>query len=56
MLPDIAQFINMKESQYANTLVKRILCYPPPGLMKGFDKGIDEKLFPQSGAFDMTPL
>ena len=30
--------------------------YPPPGLMKGFDKGIDERPFPQGGAFDMTPF
>ena len=24
--------------------------------MKGFDKGIDERPFPQGGAFDMTPF
>ena len=36
-----------------NALVNRIPHYPPPGPMKGFDKGIDERPFPQGGAFDM---
>ena len=28
---------------------------PPPGQMRGFDKGIDEKHLPLGRAFDMTP-
>ena len=25
----------------------------PPGPMRGFDKGVDERPFPQGGTFDM---
>ena len=37
----------------SNALVNQIPHYPPPGPMRGFDKGIDERPFPQGGAFDM---
>ena len=36
-----------------NALVNLIPHYPPPGLMKGFEKGINERPFPQGGAFDI---
>ena len=37
-------------------LVNQIPHYPPPRLMRGFDKGIEESPFPQGGAFDMSPF
>ena len=38
-----------------NALVNQIPHYPPPGQMRGFDKGIDKRHFPQGRAFDITP-
>ena len=37
-------------------LVNQFPHHPPPGPMRGFDKGVDERPFPQGGAFDMTPF
>ena len=45
-----------KKVGYNNALVNQIPHYPPPGPMRGFDKGIDERPFPQGGAFDITPF
>ena len=41
--------------QYLYALVNQIPHYPPPRQMRGFDKGIDKRHFPQGRAFDMTP-
>ena len=35
-----------------NALVNLIPHYPPPGLIRAFDKGINERPFSQGGAFD----
>ena len=42
--------------RYHNALVNQIPHYPPPGPMRGFDKEINERPFPQGGAFDMIPF
>ena len=39
-----------------NALVNLIPHYPPPGPTRAFDKGIDERPFPQGGAFDTAPF
>ena len=41
---------------FTYALVKQIPHYPPPGPIRGFDKGINERSFLQSGAFDMFPF
>ena len=38
------------------TLVNLIPHYPPPGLTTAFNKGINERPFPQGGAFDTAPF
>ena len=42
-----------KQPKYAPDVIPH---YPPPGLTRAFDKGIDERPFFQGGAFDTAPF